>query len=386
MIFKFFSKKYYFLLLKREDPFAKLIIEKQRGIFMSKINIPLTVVDNRRIKIKEYSQEYNLTKPKLAEFFQVPIKVIEEDLKTVSEGLGKGTKEFDVSVRKNEVLNEILKEYYFKEITERMWAKYGFWMEVHHFGNGCRELFLSVESFKVRSNLQRAYDMLKLGFTIADVKIICELSIAETEILKQEVNGRIFENAFQKWANEQYKNKKQKVEAVTVKDAVGVSKIKLLKGEKYYYDVKKKQNEKPASVYIPEKSQSERNEMKEKAFLIWIYGGLKQDEIAVIFKVSRVTVGNWLREMKTKYPEEMAKYRRNVDISRRGKRRDDFETYQTKIKPQLEAGKSKAALCEETGFSPNKILKFEKMGTDPFVSSKKETGPKDPMTMFRKKS
>lgn len=359
-----------------------------------KKSVPKLVVENRRSKIIEYAADYNLTVEILADFFQVPIRTIESDINAIKDMENKsdfklqkeGLKIFCIYFQKEEVRREVQKHIEEYGSSSRDWASVGFWMEAKQFGEAYKDIFKNVSNLHQRGILQHAYSLLKLGYTMDDTRLICSLKKVEMEILRNAMKNEKKVNQFEKWANEQYKNKKQKVDAVTVKEAVGISKIKLLKGEKYYYDVKKNQNVKPASIYVPKVTQAERDEMKEKAFLIWIYGGLKQDEIAAIFKVSRVTVGNWLREMRTKYPEEMAKYRRNVDISRRGKRRDDFEVYQTKIKPQLEAGKSKVALCEETGFSPNKILKFEKMGTDPFVSSKKETGPKDPMTMFRKKS
>ena len=181
--------------------------------------------------------------------------------------------------------------------------------------------------------------MLKMGYTLDDVRLICSLKKVDMEILRAEIKDEKFENLFDRWAYWQYKDK-ERSNVNDIKAAVGASKTKLLRGDMYYYSRKKEENTLPKSVYKARETKEDMEYKKEQAFCIWNLGGLKQDEIAAIFDVSRVTVGNWIREMKLKHPDEVKndKNRRNVDINRRGKRIDDIYVWNNGKAPRCECG------------------------------------------------
>ena len=86
--------------------------------------------------------------------------------------------------------------------------------------------------------MQRAYSMYRIGYTIADVRSICKLTRMEVELVKKAGDEKR-EDAFQNWALTQYKKGNSFTNEKIVAVAVGVSAQKLLKGDKYYYDVLK---------------------------------------------------------------------------------------------------------------------------------------------------
>ena len=219
---------------------------------MSKESIPQLVVEKRQAKINKYASKYNLTPAILAEFFQVPIKVIEKDLKVVETPIASvGLDEFDINTRKTKILNSVNKACLNGRTEQGALAEKGFWTKPIRFDYEHRDKFLDIETRKKdetseekRTRMRKTYAMMFLGFTVADVRIICKTERAEIEMIKNMIQRVTPDVSFQKWALEQYGNKKRgSVHAKDIAAAVGVSAQKLIKGEKYYYDVLKKAGE-----------------------------------------------------------------------------------------------------------------------------------------------
>ena len=162
---------------------------KVLGVFEMKESIPKSVIRNRRNKIKEYTSEYNLTIEILADFFQVPLRVISADIKVIKETepnfklQNEGLKIFCVYLQKEKVQNEVNNRIEEFGTTSRDWSRVGFWIEAKHFGEECKKMFREMSDIHKRSLLQRAYSMLKMGYTLDDVRLICSLKKVDMEML-----------------------------------------------------------------------------------------------------------------------------------------------------------------------------------------------------------
>lgn len=341
-----------------------------------KESIPSLILKNRRNKIYKYASEYNLTIEILADFFQVPLKAIESDIEAIKATDGnanfalqkEGLNIFCIYFQKEKVRCDVLNEVKSRTVeygpTQRDWAREGFWMEVRQFGAGCKDMFKDVSNLHQRSLLQHSYSMLKIGYTMDDVTKICSLTKVDIAILLNEMKNVHKVNLFENWAVEQYKNKKQRVEIKDIVDAVCASKTKLLRGDNYYYNKKKRQNDLPPSVYVPEVSKAERNRRKEDAYEKWVSGETQQ-EIADYYEVDRVTIGNWIREIKAKNGELFSEgYRRNT--SEKGRTKSDSDKAERRnacikiIKPLISKGASITAMSKATGRCRKNIKRYMK--------------------------
>ena len=350
---------------------------KVLGVFEMKESIPKSVIRNRRNKIKEYTSEYNLTIEILADFFQVPLKAIESDIEAIKVTDGnanfalqnEGLKTFCIYFQKEKVRCNVLNAVKSRTAeygpTQRDWAREGFWMKVRQFGVDCKDMFINVSNLHQRSLLQHSYSMLKIGYTMDDVTKICSITKVDIAILLNEMKNVHKVNLFEIWAMEQYKNKKQRVEIKDIVDAVCASKTKLLRGDNYYYNKKKRQNDLPPSVYVPEVSKVERNRRKEEAYELWKTTKITQEELAAKYKKSRVTIGNWIREMKAKNGELLNEnHRRNTSVA--GRKKADEDKLKRKencleiIKPLISKGASITAMSKATGRCRKNIKRYMK--------------------------
>lgn len=350
---------------------------------MSKASIPKTIVKNRREEINKYAPKYNLTPAILAEFFQVPIKVIERDLVegeiTLSED---GLKKFDINSKKTKILNSVNKACKNGRIEQSVLAEKGFWTKPIRFDYEHRDMFLNIETRKKtetseekRTRMRKSYAMMLLGFTVADVRIICRTERAEIEMIKNMIQRVTPDISFQKWALDQYGNRKSgNVDAKDIAVTVGVSAEKLRKGDKYYYDALKKQGKKPATLKEPKCSKEKRNELKEKIYHIWKSENITQKELAEEYlkeskgtlKSKRVTIGNWIREMKAQETDDIysLSWRRNT--SDKGRKKSDKkkakrrENCLNKIRPLIDEGASLNQMRKLTGHSAETIKNYMK--------------------------
>lgn len=341
---------------------------------MSKASIPKTVVKKRRAKIKKYASQYNLTPAILAEFFQVPIKVIERDLVegeiTLSED---GLKKFDINSKKTKILNSVNKAYKNGRIEQSVLAEKGFWTKPIRFDYEHRDMFLNIETRKKtetseekRTRMRKSYAMMLLGFTVADVRIICKTERAEMEMIKNMIQRVTPDISFQKWALDQYGNKKRgNVDAKDIAATVGVSAQKLLKGDKYYYDVLKKQGKKPSGLEETKRSNAKHDELKVEAYLKWKSGDMTQEELAKEYGVKdRVTIGNWIREMKAKEVDDIYSlgWRRNTSDARRKQidadKAERRENCLNKIRSLIEEGASLNHMSKVSGNCAETIKRY----------------------------
>ncbi len=334
--------------------------------------VPKHVLTNRRRKISEFAKEYNLTPEILAEFFQVPIKVINNDLQTgetdqkpitiVKEGL----KVFCIYQQKIELVNSVQEKVKDRNINRRDWAYEGFWMEPKHFGDDCRDMFLNVTNLHRRRLMQKACSMYRFGYTIADVRLVCKLTRMEVELVKKAGNENR-KNTFQKWALTQFKKGSSFASAEVVAAAVGVSAQKLIKGDKYYYDVLKKQGKRPSGLKEPKRSNAKRYELKSEVYLKWKSGDMTQEELAKEYGVKdRVTIGNWIREMKARETDDIYSlgWRRNTSNAGRAnidaKKTARRELCLNKIKSLIEEGASLNHMSKVSGNCAETIKRYMK--------------------------
>lgn len=341
---------------------------------MSKTSIPKTVVEKRKAKIKKYASKYNLNSAILAEFFQVPIKVIEKDLVEGDISLIKvGLEDFDINSKKTKILNSVNKACQNGRAEQSVLAEKGFWTKPIRFDYEQRDMFFNIETRKKtetseekRTRMRKSYAMMLLGFTVADVRIICKTERAEIEMIKNMIQRVTPDISFQKWALEQYGNKKRgNVDAKDIAATVGVSAEKLRKGEKYYYDALKKQGKRPSSLKEPKCSNAERDELKSEVYLIWKSGDMTQEELAKEYGVKdRVTIGNWIREMKAKETDDIYSlgWRRNT--SQKGRQKSDKkkaerrENCLNKIRPLIEEGVSLNRMSQVSGNCAETIKRY----------------------------
>ena len=343
---------------------------------MSKASIPKTIVKNRREEINKYAPKYNLTPAILAEFFQVPIKVIEKDLVEGDITLSKdGLEEFDITARKAKILSSVNKACQNGRAEQSVLAEKGFWTKPIYFEREHRDKFLNIETRKKnetseekRTRMRESYAMMLLGFTVADVRIICKTERAEIEMIKNMIQRVTPDISSQKWALEQYGNKNRgNVDAKDIAATVGVSAEKLRKGEKYYYDVLKKQGKKPSGLKEPKRSNAKRDELKSEVYLKWKSGDMTQEELAKEYGVKdRVTIGNWIREMKARETDDIYSldWRRNTSKAGRDnsneKKAERRELCLKKIRPLIEEGASLNRMSKVSGNCAETIKRYMK--------------------------
>lgn len=350
--------------------------------------VPKHVVTYRREKIVKLAEEYNLTPEILAEFFQVPVKVIKNDIQPKEKEkeerepitiVKEGLKVFCVYDEKIKLENAVKDNVKGRNINRRDWAYEGFWMEPKYFGDDCRDLFLNNPDLHRRRLMQRAYSMYRLGYTISDVRSICKLTRMETELVKKAC-AENRENGFLIWAITQYTKGSSYTNEKIVASAVGVSAEKLLKGEKYFYDVLKKQGKKPATLKEPKHSKEMRNELKKEMYLEWKEGKTQKElaeelakkrakEIGRKLKKKevdnlRVTIGNWIREMKAQETDDIysLSWRRNT--SEKGRKKSDKkkakrrENCLNKIRPLIDEGASLNHMAKVSGNCAETIKRY----------------------------
>lgn len=341
--------------------------------------VPKHVVTYRREKIEELAKVYNLTPEILAEFFQVPVKVIRNDLKTGGKDqkpiiiIKEGLKVFCVYDEKVKLENDVRENVRELNITRRDWAYQGFWLEPKHFGDDCRDLFLNNPDLHRRRLLQRAYSMYRIGYTIADVRSICKLTRMEVELVKK-AGDEEREDTFRSWALTQYKKGNSFASAKFVAAAVGISAEKLYKGEKYFYDALKKQGKKPATLEEPKCSKAKRDKLKEEYYFRWKKGETQKELAKDLAKKlekkytdnMRVTIGNWVREMKAKEVDDIYQFQRKRNTSADGRAKSDADKAERRenclneIRPLIDEGASLNKMRKHTGHSAETIKRYMK--------------------------
>ena len=353
--------------------------------------VPKHVVTNRRRKIREFAKEYNLTPEMLAEFFQVPVKVIKNDIQPKKKAekdrepiiiVKEGLKVFCVYDEKVKLENTVKDNVKGRNINRRDWAYEGFWMEPRHFGDDCRDLFLNNKNLHRRGLMQRAYSMYRIGYTIADVRSICKLTRMEVELVKKAGDEKR-EDAFQNWALTQYKKGNSFTNEKIVAVAVGVSAQKLLKGDKYYYDVLKKQGKKPATLGEPKRSKVIRDELKEEVYHRWKSENITQKELAEKYlgesngtlESKRVTIGNWIREMKAREVDDIYSlgWRRNTSADGRAEsdrdKAESREYFMKLLKSDIKQGASISSMRRKL----KEKAEEEKLEAEKIKAERKET-------------
>lgn len=166
----------------------------------------------------------------------------------------------------------------------------------------------------------------------------------------------------------QYGDKKRRsANAKDIAAAVGVSEHKLLKGEKYYYAVLKKQGKRPTTLEEPKRSKIKHDELKNEVYRKWKSGEKTQKELAKEYGVKdRVTIGNWIREMKAKEVDDIYQFDRIRNTSeesrdnsneKKGERR---ELCLNKIRPLIEEGVSLNRMAKVSGNCGETIKRYMK--------------------------
>lgn len=326
-------------------------------------SIPKQIVTSRRKLEKKFAEEYAVTEAELADFFMVPIKVIKKDLSAEAIKLNSDLEPFPLEKQKRLYSMKVTNSQRKGMSHEEALVKHGFWIDRNYIDIESVTLFSNFEEGR-RNLLKKAYAMLKVGFTISDVSQICKLKKREVEILRCESEKIKNKDVFFSWAKEQYNKTAEKSDVKDHVSAVGASEAKLLRGENYYYDKKKKANNLPASVYVAKVSKEVRNTRKEEAYEKWLNGETQQ-EIANSYEVDRVTIGNWIREIKAKKGELFSdEYRRNTSEKGRLKSKDDKADRRNacikKIRPLIDKGATITAMSKATGHCDETIKRYMK--------------------------
>lgn len=328
---------------------------------MSEKNIPFTIVENRRKTEKRFAENYAVTEAQLAEFFQVPIKVIKKDIVASNIKLDNSLKEFPMNRMMRITYNRATNLESKGLSREEALAECGFWREASFYCVACGDFEPNVEDKDRQEKLRKAYPMVKVGYTIADVKLICELQLKDVEYLKKVTKELEIDNIFQEWAEEQFEVNKKNIEAI--KDAVGASVTKIKKGKDYYAE-KKAQNQLPKSVYQPKTPDDVRAKRKEECYQEWINGKKTQAELARKYGVYRETIGNWIREMKAKDTDDIDSLKDRRNISKAGQNNSNKqkakrrENCLNKIRPLIDEAASLNHMAKVSGNCAETIKRY----------------------------
>lgn len=277
-------------------------------------SIPEIIVENRRKLEKAYADEYNLTATELADIFQVPIRVIEKDVASTGITLlQKRKEEFDVTDIKKDLKKSIKNKN--EPSREVVLAENGLWSEILIFGSDKKGMFSGVGTKSERKRMRKAYAMIEFGYTVDDVKRITGITRSQLQLLRIELKNANITDTFQNWAKEQYDRQEGKTTEFldSLKGAVGASLVKIQKGRDYYAE-KKASNNLPASVFKPKVSRAEREQKKKEIYDRWMNGKITQQELADEYKLTRVTIVNYIREKKIENIDEISRESRRRNL------------------------------------------------------------------------
>lgn len=333
-------------------------------------SLSLRIVANRRKLEKKLSKKYALTEAQLAEFFQVPIRVIERDLRMAKISLSDTGEFFPLDkIKKVYYKNACKKE---KEglSREEALAECGFWNESNSFESKDRS-FSGFEKCQIL-RMQKAVSLSSYGYSASDIKnILSGFGKVETELVKSELskNGIIFgkEGDFaENFAKTRYEKGDP---ASDIKEAVGYAEVKLVKTnynqyKEKYYEYLETYNKKHGIDKSPLSSKEkalEKEKKKQDCFQKWQNEGYTQQELADMYGVTRITIMNWMREMKTAHMDEMEApvlRRRNLGVDKTEKREEDKAKYLEIMIPELRNGLSVYAVSEKYKLDWSKALKY----------------------------
>ncbi len=330
-------------------------IEQNTGISLSQ-----TIVSNRIKQEKGFANTYDVSVTDLAEFFQVPSKVIEKDI-AENDIKFTGKKHFDVNKEKHSFYNVVTM--FEKEglSKEEALASIGMWTEPEYFG----EKTINYKGFTKNesSRIGKGVQMAKYGYTKEEIQKTQNLNKVEMEFVKREAGDQIGKNVdFAKGESFKFatgrKEAGDKLKDIGRVSGINQSRLKL--GDKAYkkhYEKYSKKSDKDIS-----KTEEYAKLMKE-TYLRWKNKECTQQELADELGVARVTIGNWCRMGKANDRERLNEMPslRQKNITRAAKQRKDefaaqvINSYNYKIKDTIHS-KAVYAIAKELDSTYQKVL------------------------------
>ena len=338
-------------------------------------NLSAMIAKNRRDLIQVFSEKYTVTEAELAEFFQVPIKVIRLDLNESNIILKKENEPFPLEKEKRLYSMKVSNLQRKGMSKEEALAECGFWADYHTFIKSEKEKVFQGFYKEQILRMQKAVALSEYGYTISDIKeIVPEITKVEMAFLKKDAEekgiifGKTNQDHFISFAKERYE---QGDGVHDIKRAVGVSATLLEKGENYH-----KITQKNREKYIQNNPHKIANKevIKEECYQKWMSGEYTQQELADQYEVTRITVMNWIREKKIDHIEEIEDpilRRRNIQHNKKVARDELKEKYLKIALPELQKGKSVNTICLEYHINNATLSKF--LREEGLISTKYES-------------
>lgn len=290
---------------------------------------PEIILENRRKIAQGLIRKYNFTEADLANFFYMNPSVMGKFLK--ERGIEPGVEQ----TAENKSIADSLRIQRDKKVRRAsedeivsVLEKNGLWQipEIKTIQVD------NLQDIPNENDAKQAMEFLQFGFTYSDVKSYFHLTQIQLGLMKDELsNQKIPTGVKIRSSRESFETIKDMVRnGHDVKSSVKATGSSLspenesffVKSEKKdysyeeYIDYKNKKREHNIHMYEkadgtvstyhykkknPTHTSSEKQALKEEAFRRWMSAEATQAELAKEYKVDRVTIGNWCREMKVKY-------------------------------------------------------------------------------------
>ena len=256
------------------------------------------ILENRKKLEKKIASKYDVSALDFAELFQVPLRVIEKETKDIS---FTGEKPYDLNKHKHALYDMAKKREKDGMGGEEALASIGMWTEPEYFGEKTKKIKGFTEDMSDRIN--KGIQMGKYGFTDGYITKDLGLTRTEKEFVKNGIGtpNHEFAKGVQRVFAEKRKDAGDNIEDIAAVN--GVNKSALGKGFDAYaiycQRAKSKVEAKAGeSKKVPEST-------KQDVYRRWKSGECTQQELADEFKVTRITIMNWIRTEKVKNIEDL---------------------------------------------------------------------------------